>query len=138
VPLPTPEIGEVLELVVRLAVDPETVRGDGRQVNALSEALRRRLRRRLRKEIGDESVEALCGVDFERWRVELRALAAARAIEACDCSLRTALLSLARDQNEALDPEVREGANIAPRVAESPVAMALLRRIVGGWLAGIV
>jgi tetratricopeptide (TPR) repeat protein len=137
VPLPTQEMGEILELVVRLCVDPETVRGDGRRVNALSEALRRRQRRRLRREIGDTPLEALCAIDFEQWRVELRALAAARAMQVCGCSLRTALVSLARDQTETLDSDVRAGANIAPRVAESPVATALLRRIVGEWLARI-
>ncbi|MGH0028332.1 MAG: tetratricopeptide repeat protein [Myxococcota bacterium] len=134
VPLPTEELAEVLRLVVRLSVDPDAVRGDGRRVNALSEALRRRQRRRLKKEIGDVAAETLCAIDFEHWRTELRALAAARALAECDADLRTALLCLARDEAGSLDREIRDEANVAACVARSEVAKALLRRVLGAWL----
>ena len=122
---------------MRLSVEPETVRGDGRLVNALSAALRRRLRRRLRKEIGDVPIDALCGIDFDAWRVQLRALAAGRAIADTGCSLRNALVSLAREDGDELDEELRDQANLAPRVAASPVARTLLCRLVGDWLERI-
>jgi hypothetical protein len=137
VPLATREVAEVLDLVVCLTVDPDTVRGDGRLVNALSSSLGRRLRRRLRKLIGNASVESLRELDFEAWRVELRAIAAGLAIDDTGCSLRTALLSLAREEAEDLDAELREQANLAPRVAASPVALALLRCLVATWLGRI-
>ena len=137
VPLPTPEIAEVLELVVRLALDPESVRGDGRRVNALSEALRRRQRRKLRKQLGETPADEVCDLDFEAWRVELRALAAAQALAECGCSLRTALLSLAREESPPLDGELRDEANVAAPVGESAVANAPLRKIVADWLAEI-
>ena len=130
-------VPEVLELVVRLALDPESVRGDGRRVNALSEALRRRQRRKLRKQLGETPADEVCDLDFEAWRVELRALAAAQALAECGCSLRTALLSLAREESPPLDGELRDEANVAAPVGESAVANALLRKIVADWLAEI-
>jgi hypothetical protein len=137
VPLPTREVASVLELVVRLASDGDAVRGDGRLVNALSAALGRRLRRRLRKHLGDASIDALCAVDFDAFRVELRALAAGLAIADTGCGLRTALACLARDEDDTLDAELREAANLAPRVAAAPAARALLRRLIGAWLERI-
>jgi hypothetical protein len=137
VPLTTREAAEVLELVVRLSVEPETVRGDGRLVNALSAALRRRLRRRLRQEIGEVPIDTRCGVDCEAWRVQLRALAAGQAIVDSGCSLRNALVSLAREEGDGLDTELRDQADLAPRVAASPVARTLLCRLVSDWLERI-
>jgi hypothetical protein len=123
--------------VVRLASDGDAVRGEGRLVNALSTALGRRLRRRLRKHLGNASIDALCAVDFDAFRVELRALAAGLAIADTGCGLRTALACLAREEDDALDAELREAANLAPRVAAAPAARALLRRLTSAWLERI-
>jgi len=133
VPLATREIGEILALVVRLTIDPESVRGDGRRVNALAETLRRRERRRLRRWIGETPVADLCGVDFEQWRTEVRALAAATVIAEEGIDLRTALVALLRHEDASLDAQLREGADLAPLVDASPIARALVRRIVTEW-----
>jgi hypothetical protein len=134
VPLTTREIAEILSLVVRLTVEPESVHGDGHQVNALTEALRRRERRRLRRWVGDTPTHELCDVDFEQWRTEVRALAAATAIGEAGLDLRTALIALLREEDAALDSRLRDSADLAPLVATSPIARSLLRRIVTEWV----
>jgi tetratricopeptide (TPR) repeat protein len=136
-PLPTEELAEVVRLLVQLAIDPESVNGDGRLVNALSSALKRRTRRKLRKLIGETPVRQLCQIDFAAWRCDVRALAAATALEATGCTLRTALTSLVRENADALDPVLPEQANLTAQVETSPVALALLRRWLRDWLEGI-
>ena len=136
-PLPTEELAEVVRLTVQLAIDPESVNGDGRLVNALSSGLRRRTRRKLRKLIGDTPVRELCEIDFAAWRCDVRALAAATALEASGCTLRTALTSLVRENANALDPVLPEQANLTAHVEASSVALALLRRWLRDWLEGI-
>ena len=133
-PRTTREIAEILSMVVRLAVDPDSVHGDGRRVNALAAALRRRERRRLRRWVGDTPAKELCEVDFELWRTEVRALAAAIAVGEEGHDLRTALVALLREHDAALDARLRESADLAPLVAASPIACALLRRIVREWV----
>jgi len=62
---------------------------------------------------------------------------AATALEESGCSLRTALMSLVRENADALDPVLPEQANLTAQVDASPVARALLGRWLGDWLAGI-
>lgn len=136
-PLPPREVGEVLTLLATLALDPEQVHGDGRLVNALSTALGRRPRRKLRRLLEGESLEALRAIDFERWRVEVRALAAAEVLRTGRAPLRTALVALVRESADAPDADLRDGADLTTRVAADPVARALLRRLLRGWLERI-
>jgi hypothetical protein len=127
----------VLSLVIRLSVAPDSVHGDGRRVNALAAALRRRERRRLRRWVADTPVQELCETDFEQWRTEVRALAAACALHEGDHELRTALVALLRERDGSLDAELPGDADLTPRVAACPIALALMRRIVREWIEAI-
>ena len=73
---------------------------------------------------------------FEAWRHEVRALAAATAVAETGCDLRTALVALVRGDGPA-DDAPRDGASLIPLLGEAPIARALLRRIVGDWLAAL-
>ncbi len=133
-PLATREQGELIELVAALALDMERTSGDGRIVNAVSSAIKRRLRRRLKRHLGDHSMNEIEQVDFEDWRGEVRALAAAAAVDETGIDLRTALIALARDASAHCDEKISENANLTAWVTERPVANALLRQAIRSWL----
>ena len=111
--------------------------GDGRRVNALSGALGRRRRRRLTRILEGETLDAILAIDFAAWRSEVRALASWEALRESDCGPRTALVSLVRENSDAPDADLREGADLTALVRGHPVARALLRRIVCEWLSQI-
>jgi tetratricopeptide (TPR) repeat protein len=132
--LPTSEVAEVIELLAALALTPDEVRGDGRLVNALSDSLRRRHRKRLRRVLADVTLDDIAAVDFERWRQEVRALAAWVAIRETDVDLRTALVALLRDEHEGLDDPLRDDADITALVAACGIARSCLQHVVLDWL----
>src|SRR5262249_44910332 len=70
------------------------------------------------------------GVDFEAWRVEVRALAAAEAIRRDGAPLRTALAALVGEAANGLAGE----AQLAPHIEADSAARALLQRVVDDWL----
>jgi len=132
--LPRGLLGEVLSLVATLALEIESIRASGRHVNALSAALGRRSRRALRRLLEGVDAQALAGVDFAAWRSELRALAAAVALDETGADLRTALVALAAETSEGV-AELPEGADLSPLVAASPEARSLVRRAIRAWIA---
>ena len=136
-PLPTPELGETLTLVATIALESEALHASGRTLNALSSSLGRRTRRRLRRILEDVSIQAIEAIDFAAWRAELRAVAAAQALDATGGDLRAALVALIRDAEEPADDAFREHADLTPLVTGSPEARALLTRVVRAWMAGI-
>jgi hypothetical protein len=73
-------------------------------------------------------------IDFEDWRGEVRALAAAIAVDETEIDLRTAFIALARDASEHRTEEISENADLTAWVAERPAANALLRQAIGSWL----
>jgi hypothetical protein len=133
-PVATRELGDLVVLIAALALDLERARGDGHIVNAVSSAIKRRLRRRLRRHLDDESMDEIDQIDFEDWRGEVRALAAATAVDETGIDLRTALIALARDASEHRAEEISESADLTAWVAERPAANALLRQAIRSWL----
>jgi hypothetical protein len=133
-PLATRELGDLIGLIAALALDLERTSGDGRIVNAVSSAIKRRLRRRLRRHLNDESMDVIDQVDFVNWRGEVRALAAAVALDKTEIDLRTALISLARDASEYRDEKISDNADLTTWVTERPAANALLRQAIRSWL----
>ena len=133
-PLTTRELGDLVALIAALALDLERARGDGHIVNAVSAAIKRRLRRRLRRHLDDDSMDEIDQIDFEDWRGEVRALAAAIAVDETGIDLRTALIALARDASEHRAEEISENADLTAWVAERPAANALLRQAIRSWL----
>jgi hypothetical protein len=132
VPLDPQALGEVVRLVVQLAHDHEHVAGDGPLVNALAGALGRWARRRVRKALGDTGPEEVAEIDFVGWRAELRNLACARALDACDGELREALGALLAEAGAA--PPPGEESDLTALVDQAPEARELLRRVVLAWV----
>ncbi len=133
-PLSARELGDLLVLLAALALDLDRARGDGHVVNAVSSAIKRRQRRRLRRHLEGVSLDEIDRVDFARWRDEVRALAAAIAVDESDIELRSALIALARDASEHRSEEISDGADLTAWVAERPAANALLRQAIRSWL----
>ncbi|MEN8184319.1 MAG: tetratricopeptide repeat protein, partial [Myxococcota bacterium] len=132
-PLPTDELRTVLTVVAGLGSEAEAVQGNGHLVNALASALGRRARRRVRRALGETTAEEIAGIDFEQWRAELFALAAAEVLERRGGELRTALLALLDDAS-GRPPEQAE---LTSLVEASPAASALFRRMVRTWLESV-
>jgi tetratricopeptide (TPR) repeat protein len=128
------DVRDVMLLLVQLVLEPEHVTGQGNLVNALSESLGRRRRRKLRKILGEQATLAdFAGIDFEAWRIELRALAAAEALRRdAAAPLRTALVALIADCESAR--ELADEAALGPQIEAEPAARALLQRLVEDWL----
>ncbi len=133
-PIATQELGNLVVLIAALALDLERARGDGHIVNAVSSAIKRRLRRRLRRHLKDESMDEIDRIDFEDWRGELRALAAAMAIDETAIDLRTALIALIRDDSEHCAKDIPKNADLTAWVTEESAANALLRQAIRSWL----
>jgi len=133
-PLSTPELADLIVLIAGLALELDGASGDGRIVNAVSSAIKRRLRRRLRRHLKDASIAAIREVDFEAWRAEVRALAAATAVDETGLDLRTALIALARDASQNRRDEISDRADLTGWIPERPAANALLRQAIRSWL----
>ncbi len=133
-PLATAELGHVVALIAALALDLERTHGDGRVVNAVSSAIKRRLRRKLRHQIKDASIRDIDRIDFDAWRAEVRALAAASAVDEVGIDLRTALVALSRDTSNHRAEKISEGADLTAWVTERPAARALLQQAIRSWL----
>jgi tetratricopeptide (TPR) repeat protein len=136
-PLPSERVGDVLECLVALAGDLDPATASGSVLNALSAALGRRARRRLRRLLEDVSPEAVRALDVDRWRSEVRALAAARAVDTTGCDLRTALLTLVCERGDESPRDIPDSVDLSPRVDACPEARSLLRCAVRAWLAEI-
>jgi hypothetical protein len=132
VPLPTEEVGAVVALVARLAHEREQLSGDGRLINAMSDALGRWARRRVRKAMGSSSPEEIAEIDFTAWRSELRALAHAAALDACGGDLRAALCALLQDAGQLASPPAEE-VDLTALIEGTPETRELLRRVQVVW-----
>ena len=136
-PLPTREVGDVLELLATLILDPEQLRGEGRQINALTAALGRRRRKKLARILDGDTVDEIRSVDFEVWRSKVRALAAREALREPGHDLRIALVALVRENPNTPDVDLRERADISALVRGNATACGLLRYVVLDWVAQI-
>ena len=131
------EIGSLQRLLVSVVLDPDAVHGDGRRVNALASALSRRTRRRLKKLLEGTTQRSVADTDFAGWQRELRAFAASSVLASGEGDLRTALCALVLEDGAGPPLEPRDSDDLSARVAASPLALALVRRIVRGWLTQI-
>ncbi len=127
----------MLTCVATLALEPDQVHASGATLNALAEALGRRARRRVKRILGDVSLDAIQAIDFAAWRSELRALAAASALDETGCDPRTALLALVCEASNRSTSEITETTDLTALVADCPEARALLRWATRAWIAGI-
>lgn len=134
-PLTDREFGDLVQIVCALSLDVDQIRGDGRLVNALSSALTRRTRRRLRKILDGVSMESIAGIDFRGWRSAVRAMAQSVAIDETRIEFGDALVSVARQSPGDFTRDATASADLAPLIAHSREAGALLRRAIGTWLS---
>ena len=104
---------------------------------AKAQPRRRRARRRLRRALGEVSLEEIQAIDVAAWRSELRALAAATALDETGCDLRTALLALVCEASDRPASEIGETADLTHLTADCPEARGLLRRVARAWLGRI-
>jgi len=134
VPLSTPDLAEIIRLVVQITLDAPSVHGNGDLVNALSQALGRRARRRVRKTLGNLGPEAPTRVDFRAWRAELRGLASAAALATGEADLRTAFLAWTHGDDPESARAAGSEADLRDAIAASPEALALLRQVTRSWI----
>ncbi|MCP3986463.1 MAG: tetratricopeptide repeat protein, partial [bacterium] len=133
VPLSNQEAGQALSLVAALTLDVDSVQGDGNLVNELSRTLGRRTRRRLRKNLGQLTPEALNEVDWDAWRMQLRAEAAGLALERVDGELRSAFLAWLELEDGAPSETLPPESDLRDRVAAHPQVRLFLRRLIDTW-----
>ncbi len=136
-PLSDEKLGEVLQVLATLVLEPAEVHGDGALVNSFSAALGWRSRRRLRRTLAGHSLEALCAVDISTWRMQVRTLAQAVALDDGGGDLRAALEGLVR---EAADGSIRDlgpSTDLTDLVSGTPAADCLLRRTLHAWMESL-
>ena len=104
---------------------------DSRLVESLDRALGRWTRRKIRRSLEETSLDQLQAIDFGAWRLAVRGLAAAVAVDAGQGDLRTALVALCREDEET--PHATETEDWTARIQGEPVANELLRRIAASW-----
>jgi tetratricopeptide (TPR) repeat protein len=134
VPLDAEAAGRAVVLTAELALEAESVEGDGDLVNALARGLGRRARRRVRRALAEVPRETLAGIDWTAWRAALRGAAGAAALERTDVTLRDALRAWLPEETATTAPPE---ADLRAAVAASPEARALLATLVADWLAAL-
>lgn len=136
-PLPTDELADVVRCVALLGLDPDAVHTSGATLNALSETVGRRTRKRIRRLLGETDAASIEAYEFSDWRRELRAAAAARAVDRGACNLRDALIARVCNAEDRMPDEFPEHADIAHAVQGCADARALFRRATRAWLRQI-
>ncbi|MEE2679400.1 MAG: tetratricopeptide repeat protein [Myxococcota bacterium] len=136
-PLPASDLRSLVCCVATLALSPASARAPAATLNALAGAIGRRAKRRLRRTLADTDLTAIFAYDFDRWQRELRALAAARAVDRLGGDLQTALEAILADstQGEAVHGDGARDFNA--RVAACPEACALVGRAVRSWISAL-
>ena len=100
-------------------------------VERLDRALSRKARRKIRQALAGISLTRVRAVDMGAWRVALRGLAAALAVDAGRGDLRRALVALTRTGDEPAENVETE--DWTTRIQAQPVANELLRRVAASW-----
>jgi hypothetical protein len=136
------EISEVLCTIANAAAGEEFARAvdadDSRTelATAVEYAIGRRTRRKLRRILDGTSPELIRTIDFETWLASVRGLAAARALERSNATLRSALLQLSMTPEEAAETE--ETDDLSARIAGAGKACDLLRQLEAAWCSELV
>ena len=104
---------------------------DSRLVESLDRALGRRTRRKIRRSLEETSLDQLRAIDFGAWRLAVRGLAAAVAVDSGEGDLRAALVALCREGEET--SYEMETEDWTTRIQAEPLANELLRRVATSW-----
>ncbi|MCZ6463293.1 MAG: hypothetical protein O7A09_03060, partial [Proteobacteria bacterium] len=127
------DLGVALTTLAALALDPGSVRGAAPESEAMDRALGRWTRRKVRRALDGFALDEVVSIDFGLWRQELRALAAATALDQLGGDLRGALLALTEDPEERAGRDLSDAADLRALVSGSPLAKSLVRRCVSAW-----
>lgn len=129
------ELGDLLATLAAMALGDEADRAwgqgalDASLARKLDRALGRWTRRKMRRLLEGSSFGAIETIDAGHWRIALRGLAAAVAVDLAQGELREALLRLCDVDVEAGS----ENDDLSDRIQTAPEAAELLRRAASGW-----
>ncbi len=115
--------------IAALFLDPDGNGGISRYRDLLDPAIGRWTRRKIRRLVEETSVEAIEAHDHAAWSNELRAIAAAQAIDRNGGDLRSVLQALLWLENSDPSRQAFEAAEIATLAASSDSVRRLLKRI---------
>ena len=134
--LDTDEIAAAMRRLVALTLDEDLELDDADFARSLERSVGRWSRRKLRKILDDVDAGTLAELDWEGWREEVRAAAAAMALDRCDGDLRSALITLSAEPDDTLD-EFSAATDITERARRSSLTRRFLERVVTTWSAEI-
>jgi tetratricopeptide (TPR) repeat protein len=123
------ERASLFSAVVALFLDPGGNSEETRYSAALDRTLGRWTRRKVRRIVEEIDAASIESLDHEAWGFELRAMAAAQAIDRDGGDLRSVLRALLSLESEAAAQPILEGANIGTLASTSETARRLLARI---------
>lgn len=124
------ERSELFQALAGLFLDPGGNGGDARFRGALEETIGRWTRRKVRRIVEETTLDAIAAVDQVDWGDELRAMAAAHAIDRDGGALEPVLRALLVLDPETAESPAFEGASLATLTSGCEPARRLLRRIV--------
>jgi len=129
VALDASERASLFSEIAALFLDPGGNGGESRYRDKLDRALGRWTRRRIRRTVEETSLSAIESHDHEAWGNELRAMAAAQAIDRNGGDLRSVLRGLLVLESDDPSQPIFEDAEIAIWASTSEAARRLLTRI---------
>jgi tetratricopeptide (TPR) repeat protein len=127
--LDSAERASLFSEIAALFLDPGGNGGESRYRDALDRTVGRWTRRKVRRIIEETTIAEIEEHDHEAWGIELRALAAARAIDRNGGDLRSVLRALLLLDSETSSQPTFEGAEIATLASTSETARRLLSRV---------
>jgi hypothetical protein len=127
--LDTSERASLFCEIAALFFDPGGNGGESRYRDALDCALGRWTRRKIRRILEETSLDAIAAHDHEAWGSELRAIAAAQAIDRNGGDLQSVLRALLVLESDNPSQPILEGPEIATLASTSQSARRLLTRI---------
>ncbi len=131
--LPSEQLSSIVYTLTALSADPGGNCNDGPYLHSLDGSLGRWTRRKIRKSLEDTAIRDVQAIDYQRWREQIRLLAACKALDTTGGDLRTALIALASEEQGEDWAGPSESADITALVAGSDLALQLLGRAVDAW-----
>jgi hypothetical protein len=123
------ERASLFSAVVALFLDPGGNSEETRYSDALDRTLGRWTRRKVRRIVEEIDLSTIHTLDHEAWGFDLRAMAAAQAIDRNGGDLRPVLRALLALESDSSARPIFEGANIGTLASTSESARRLLARI---------
>jgi hypothetical protein len=137
------ELSDLLAMMAGLALGdepgdmPQPETGFGRDLaDRLDRSVGRWTRRKMRRSLDGTSLGQIRAIDAHTWRIAVRGLAAAVAVDATQGDLRNALVHLCSVSNDS--SPMAESDDLSARIGGSPDATELMRRVAASWCQQLV